>query len=62
MDPIALLTQYLSRGSKGAYVCKGCGTTYDLQYHVCPRCEGFSIESHRQTWMESDTETVQRPG
>ena len=26
------------------YVCRGCGTAYDVQYHVCPECGGFSVE------------------
>jgi hypothetical protein len=26
------------------YVCRGCGTAYDVEYHVCPDCGGFSVE------------------
>jgi len=26
------------------YRCRGCGTRYDLQYHVCPECGGYSVE------------------
>jgi len=28
------------------YACKGCGTAFDVQYHVCPECGGYSVE-HR---------------
>ncbi|MFC6826276.1 hypothetical protein [Halopelagius fulvigenes] len=26
------------------YVCLGCGVSYDVEYHVCPNCGGFSVE------------------
>ena len=26
------------------YTCRGCGSRFELQYHVCPVCGGFSIE------------------
>ena len=26
------------------YACRGCGETYEVQYHVCPECGGFSVE------------------
>jgi rubrerythrin len=26
------------------YVCRGCETPFDVQYHVCPVCGGFSVE------------------
>ncbi|MFA1610408.1 hypothetical protein [Halobellus rubicundus] len=28
------------------YVCKGCGTAFDVQYHVCPECGGYSVEPY----------------
>ena len=27
------------------YHCKGCGTGFEVQYHVCPECGGFSVEA-----------------
>jgi rRNA maturation endonuclease Nob1 len=27
------------------YVCRGCGVTHEVQYHVCPECGGFSVEA-----------------
>ncbi|WP_049987621.1 hypothetical protein [Halobellus rufus] len=26
------------------YHCLGCGSVYEVQYHVCPECGGFSVE------------------
>ena len=26
------------------YVCVSCGASYDVQYHVCPECGGYSVE------------------
>ena len=26
------------------YVCRGCGSEFTLWRHVCPECEGFSVE------------------
>jgi DNA-directed RNA polymerase subunit RPC12/RpoP len=26
------------------YICLGCDTQFDVQYHVCPECEGFRVE------------------
>lgn len=26
------------------YVCLGCSVAYDVEYHVCPNCGGFSVE------------------
>mgnify|MGYP000109066845 FL=1 len=35
------------------YACLGCGATYDVQYHVCPECGGYSVEL-RQTGLDPD--------
>ena len=35
--------------SKRAYRCKGCSTGFDVQYHVCPECGGFSVEPTVET-------------
>ncbi|QCC48354.1 hypothetical protein [Halobellus limi] len=41
------------------YVCLGCESTYDVQYHVCPNCGGFSVESRVATERHGDrSETV----
>lgn len=43
------------RGGVGAttdehpYVCLGCGVEYDVEYHVCPNCGGFSVEHELDT-------------
>lgn len=26
------------------YECRGCGAVFTRQYHVCPDCEGFSVD------------------
>ncbi|MFD1684458.1 hypothetical protein [Halobellus litoreus] len=36
------------------YVCLGCESTYDVQYHVCPNCGGFSVESRGSTGPHGD--------
>ena len=36
------------------YACLGCGATYDVQYHVCPNCGGFSVESRGSTGPHGD--------
>ncbi|QIB72787.1 hypothetical protein GL213_11685 [Halogeometricum borinquense] len=36
------------------YVCRGCGTAYDVQYHVCPDCGGFSVERRVDDGVASD--------
>jgi hypothetical protein len=30
--------------SSSPYVCRGCESLFDVQYHVCPVCGGFSVE------------------
>ena len=27
------------------YVCRSCGAAFDVIYHVCPCCGGFSVEA-----------------
>ncbi|EJN60466.1 hypothetical protein HSB1_10690 [Halogranum salarium B-1] len=31
-----------------AYRCHGCHTGFDVQYHVCPDCGGYSVEPVRE--------------
>lgn len=26
------------------YACLACETTYEVQYHVCPECGGYSVD------------------
>lgn len=26
------------------YECRTCGERYELEYYVCPECDGFSVE------------------
>lgn len=26
------------------YVCRNCETAFDVQHHVCPECDGYSVE------------------
>jgi Zn finger protein HypA/HybF involved in hydrogenase expression len=28
----------------GQYTCLSCGVSYEVQYHVCPECGGYSVE------------------
>jgi rRNA maturation endonuclease Nob1 len=39
-----LMTLAGFRDSSRPYVCEGCGTSFDVQYHVCPECGGYSVE------------------
>jgi rRNA maturation endonuclease Nob1 len=38
----------LSHDSLPAYRCRGCCTSFELQYHVCPDCGGYSVERVRE--------------
>ena len=29
------------------YRCRGCGSAFDVQYHVGPECGGYSVDSCR---------------
>jgi rRNA maturation endonuclease Nob1 len=48
----ARLCQYVRRAVPSPpnrpYVCLGCETRFDVQYHVCPECEGFRVEVHEE--------------
>ncbi|MFC6871811.1 hypothetical protein [Halobellus marinus] len=33
-----------SSGGTTPYACQGCGATFEVQYHVCPECGGYSVE------------------
>lgn len=26
------------------YECQSCGTTFEVEYYTCPRCNGFSVD------------------
>jgi rRNA maturation endonuclease Nob1 len=30
--------------STPAYACRGCGAGFEMRYHVCPECGGFSVD------------------
>lgn len=32
-------------GSDGEYQCRVCNEQYDVQHHVCPHCQSFSVDS-----------------
>ena len=38
------LIERLGAGVDGDYECRTCGAGYRVQYHVCPDCEGFSVD------------------
>jgi rubrerythrin len=40
-----LVGLFRGRQPVDAYVCQGCGTGFDLQYHVCPACGSFSVDA-----------------
>ncbi|WP_203229084.1 hypothetical protein [Halobellus captivus] len=42
------------------YRCQGCDSAYDVQYHVCPECGGFSVELQVQDDCPSASETTDR--
>ena len=29
------------------YRCRSCGAGFDVQYHVCPECGGYSVDTRR---------------
>ena len=33
------------------YLCPSCGARFELQYHVCPECGGYSIQ---RRWTIND--------
>jgi len=43
---------------RSPYVCLGCEAAYDVQYHVCPNCGGFSVESRISTERHEDHSTA----
>ncbi|WP_224336691.1 hypothetical protein [Haloprofundus halobius] len=49
MNPFAAIVDRLIDGdsdvSGGPYQCRSCGEGYALEYHVCPTCGGYSVES-----------------
>ncbi|WP_117591356.1 hypothetical protein [Haloprofundus halophilus] len=48
MNPFAAIADRLSESGEangGPYKCRGCGETYSVEYHVCPTCGGYSVES-----------------
>ncbi|WP_224450076.1 hypothetical protein [Haloprofundus salilacus] len=47
MNPLATIFDRLTNGevTGGPYECQGCGETYPVEYHVCPCCGGYSVES-----------------
>jgi ribosomal protein L37E len=37
--------QLFSTGaSERPFACRGCGERYEVEYHTCPACDGFSVE------------------
>jgi hypothetical protein len=47
MNPIASLLRRLGPQQPERtlpYHCLGCGASFDVQYHVCPCCRGYSVE------------------
>jgi lipopolysaccharide biosynthesis regulator YciM len=56
MNPIALLTQRFGSKSARHYECQRCSTRYEIQYHVCPTCESFSVEPRRQLWTDREND------
>jgi len=32
----------------GPYTCLSCGASFEVQYHVCPECGGYSVEANRE--------------
>jgi rRNA maturation endonuclease Nob1 len=33
-----------SESRSRSYVCRSCGRTFEVQYHVCPECGGYSVD------------------
>lgn len=54
MNPITLLAQRFGSEPEGTYECQECATRYQVQYHVCPVCESFSVEARRQRWGDDE--------
>jgi rubredoxin len=49
-----LLGMWRDRQLPDSYVCRGCGTGFDLQYHVCPDCGSFSVDAPPMGGIEGD--------
>lgn len=60
MNPIARVVRRFGVTPEYPYECKVCGKQFEIQYHVCPCCDGFSIESTRDDW--SDATAPDEPG
>lgn len=57
MQPFATIKAALGPRSAGAYECKTCEESFDVQYHVCPACDGFSVEARAGSWDGVDRTT-----
>ncbi len=44
MWPITDLLRRFESEPTNEYVCSKCDTRFPVQYHVCPRCNSFSVE------------------
>ncbi|KTG10213.1 hypothetical protein AUR64_11550 [Haloprofundus marisrubri] len=49
MNPFtAIFERFTDGGGEsgvGPFECRGCGQAYPVEYHVCPTCGGYSVES-----------------
>ncbi|MFC4356400.1 hypothetical protein ACFO0N_00385 [Halobium salinum] len=54
MRPFTSIRAALGPGTGSAYECKSCEETFDVQYHVCPACDGFSVEAVEGHWEGVD--------
>ncbi|SEO78728.1 hypothetical protein SAMN04487948_105138 [Halogranum amylolyticum] len=61
MNPITLLARRLGSESDAAYECERCGTRHRVQYHVCPVCGSFSVETEtrERTWVDERSDERQ---
>lgn len=39
-----VLDAFSEDDTRPEYACLACETGYDIQYHVCPECGGYSVE------------------
>jgi len=46
---LARLKRFAGLGPDGErpYVCRNCDGEFEVQYHVCPDCESYTVERRR---------------
>lgn len=54
MNPFKSIRAAVGSAGDEAYECRTCGASFGVQYHVCPDCDGFSVEASAGRWEDVD--------